>query len=218
MDFLKNISVLAQFLSPKRIKKFSSNLRNRTDFLTVVIDDIYQSQNASAVIRSCDAFGLSDIYVIEDKNKFVPVKGISQGVEKWLNIKKFSDRQKCYDELLNEGYEICVAVPPCEKTVYIDEFEPEGKIAVVVGAEMSGVSDFFMQKADRFISIKMYGFVESFNLSVASSIILYELRKKIEKSDFDWRLSPIKKAKVFYRWMKKSVYFADKIISGDIEN
>ncbi len=216
MDILKNISLLAEFLSPSRIKKFASNLKNRTDFITVVIDDVYQPHNASAVLRSCDAFGLCEVYVIEDKYKFTPVRGISQSAEKWLEIKRFSTRQSCYDELIYKGYKICVAVPPSNNSVFLDEFEPDGKIALVIGGEMNGVSDFFMERAEIFLSIKMFGFVESLNLSVAAAIMLYDLRRKIEKRG-DWSLSALKKSKIFYRWMKKSVYFADKIIGDEGE-
>lgn len=212
MEFVKNIVKLTQFLSPRRIKKFSSNLKNRTDFITVVIDDIYQGHNASAVLRSCDAFGLVDIYVVEKSNKFSPIKGISQSAEKWLTIKKFLTHEECYEELKKNGYRICVAVPPAENSVYLDEFEFDEKIAVVVGSEMEGVSDFFKEKAEIFLSIRMYGFVESFNLSVASALILYELRKKLDKANINWHISPIKRGKILYNWLRKSVNFADKIV------
>lgn len=212
MDFIKNILKLSQFLSPNRIRKFSSNLKNRTDFITIVIDDIYQGHNASAVLRSCDAFGLIDVYVVEKSNKFSPIKGISQSAEKWLSIKKFSNHKDCYDELKRNDYKICVAIPPSEDSIYIDEFEFNEKIAVVVGSEMEGVSDFFKERADIFLSIRMYGFVESFNLSVASALILYELRRKLESSKIKWHLNPIKKGKILYDWLHKSVYFADKIV------
>lgn len=211
MEIVKGLSLLATFLSPSRIRKFASNIRKRTDFITVVVDDIYQGHNASAVLRSCDAFGLVDVYVVEGKNRFSPVKGISQSAEKWLEIKRFSNPKDCYDELKRNGYKVCVAVPPSEKSIYVDEFNPDEKVAIVVGSEMGGVSDFFMENAEVFLSIRMYGFVESFNLSVASAIILYELRKKIELGNVDWYLPPLKKAAVMYRWMRRSVYFADKL-------
>lgn len=211
MEFVKSLSILANFLSPSRIRKFSSNLKNRTDFITIVVDDIYQGHNASAVLRSCDAFGLVELYVVEGKNKFSPVKGISQSAEKWLEIKRFTNQRDCYNELKRNGYKICVAIPPSEKSVYIDEFSFDEKIAVIVGSEMEGVSDFFKERADIFLSIRMYGFVQSFNLSVASALILYELRRKLHISDIDWHLPPLKKASLFYKWMKKSVYFSDKL-------
>ena len=211
MEFIKNFSILASFLSPSRIRRFASNIKNRTDFITVVVDNIYQGHNASAVLRSCDAFGLVDVYVVESKNKFTPVKGISQSAEKWIEIKRFSNPIDCYNELKRNGYKVCVAIPPSDQSVYIEDLDVDEKIAFVVGSEMEGVSDFFLENADMFVSIRMYGFVESLNLSVACAIILYEMRRKLDSSGVDWRLSPLKKGTLFYKWMRRSVYFADKI-------
>lgn len=215
MDLIEKIATISRFLSPSRISRFLKNIKNRTDFITIVIDDIYQPHNASAVLRTCDAFGLSDVYVIEGSNKFTPVKGISQSAEKWLCIKRFKDRQECYNELITNGYKICIATPPNEDSIYLDDFEIDDKIAIVIGSEMEGVSEFFREKADYFLSIKMYGFVESFNLSVACAIILYEMRKKLEKSNINWHISPIKKGKILWDWMRGSVYFADKLFQKD---
>ncbi len=215
-SFIKGIAALSKFLAPRRLKKITYNIKERTDFITVVLDDIYQIHNASAVLRSCDAFGILDVYVVENKNKFQPAKGISNSADKWLNIKKFSNYDECYKELKDNDYKICVTVPPSENSVFLDDFEIKEKIAIVIGSEVSGVSDFFKEKADMFLSIKMRGFVESLNLSVSTGIILYEFRKKLENSNIDWRLSPVKKSKTIYKWFKKTVYFSDKITEANL--
>lgn len=208
---LNGISFFARFLNPSRLRTLSLKIKNRTDFITIVVDDIYQPHNASAVLRSCDAFGIVDVYVVEQKGRFEIVKGISNSAEKWLNIKRFKDYESCYKELRENNYKICVSSQFSRNSISLYDFKVREKLAIVIGSEMKGVSDFFKERADYFLTIPMKGFVESLNLSVAAGIILYELRKKLEESDIDYTLSPILKSRLFYNWVKKDIPYSDKL-------
>jgi len=214
--FIKNFVDFINFLSPRRISRIKKVLDNKSDFVALVLDDINQPHNASAVLRSFEAFGFINVYVVEKKAKFMPVKGISNSAEKWLIIKKFKDYEECYNKLKKEGYRICVTVPyEKEKNIVTPQsISLDKKIAIVIGNEMDGVGDFFKGKADLFMSIKTVGFVESLNLSVACGIIMYELRKKLEEGNVNFYLSPFKKTEIFSKWLYKSIPFISRIKGG----
>ena len=83
---MKNLAPFLDLLTKERKNKLLDKVKKRTRFLTVVIEDVYQPHNASAILRTCDSFGVQDVYVIEKENKFRPNRGVSLGAEKWLNI------------------------------------------------------------------------------------------------------------------------------------
>ena len=211
-DFIKNFVNFINFISPRRIQRIRKVLDKKSDFICIVLDNINQPHNVSAVLRSFEALGFINVYVVEKNASFKPVKGISNSAEKWLVIKKFKDYNECYDELKNKGYRICVTVPYDEtkNTTTPAEVSLTEKIAIIIGNEIEGVSNFFKEKADIFMSIKTYGFVESLNLSVACGIIIYELRKRIEESDRKFYLDSISKSKIFSKWIYNSLHFIKK--------
>lgn len=202
--FVNGIVSIVNFLAPKKLKKITSTIKERTDFITIVIDDIDDIHFANTLIRSADAFGLVDVYVVEKENKLSFDRNISGGGEKWLNIKTFYDYESCFNELEENGYKICVICFDSKQSVFVDEFEIEDKIALVFGAEKKGVLDFFKKRADVFLNVKTFGFVEGLNPSVSAGIILFELRKKLKDSEIDYKLSPVLKSKMIYKYFKKS--------------
>ena len=214
--FINDLVSVVNFLSPRRIQRIKKILNNKTDYVAVVLDDINQPHNATAVLRSFEAFGFLNVYVVEKRSIFKPVKGISNSAEKWIFIKRFKDYDECYQELKKNGYKLCITTPYDEnkKTITPENFSFDSKLAVVIGNEVEGVSEYFKERADIFMSIKTYGFVESLNLSVACGIIMYELRKKLENEKIDFRLNQLKKAEIFSKWIYKSISFT-KLKGGE---
>ena len=207
----KGIESLSRHVTPERWQRFLDVSRERTRFVTVVLENIYQPHNASAVVRTCEAFGILDLYVIEDVNPFSPTKGITLGSEKWVEIHRFKDPDRCYRELKDRGYEVVVTVPPCTGAVSLKDFEIRSRTAIVFGTELKGVSESILKRADRLLTIPMYGFVQSLNISVACGITIFTIVERLKASNLPWRLSEEERLELLYRWLKRSVKEADLI-------
>ncbi len=214
---MQAIEVLKKFLTEERFQRFKEVLAYRTRYVTVVLEDIYQPHNASAVLRSCELFGVQDVHIIENKNKYTLNPEVAVGSSKWLNLKKYNDRENntlsTINSLKSAGYRI-VATTPHKNDVELKDFDiNKGKFALIFGSEMPGISDIVMDNADEFLRIDMYGFTESFNISVSVAIILHELIERMHSSDIKWQLSENEKENLLLEWMKKSVKDADKILN-----
>ncbi|HKK46489.1 MAG TPA: RNA methyltransferase, partial [Balneolaceae bacterium] len=158
------ISYLQTFVTEERWQKINDVIANRTRFLTVVLEDIYQPHNASAVLRSCDCFGIQDVHIIENKNDFNPNKGITIGADQWISLHKHNQAGKnntelCYNLLREQGYKI-IATTPHDNDVTIDEVPLDQKTALIFGAEYTGLSDYALEEADGYAKIPMMGFSE----------------------------------------------------------
>jgi tRNA (guanosine-2'-O-)-methyltransferase len=204
------IEYLATFVTPERLSLFERILENRTSYFTVVLEDIYQSQNASAVLRTCDCFGIQNVNVIENRNEFNVNKEVALGSSKWLTIRKFTEQennsQEAIKTLKKEGFRIVATSPHINDTL-LDDFDIEkGKAAFVFGSELPGISDTIMNEADEFVKIPMYGFTESFNISVSAAILLHHLTDKLRKNtNISWKLSDNEKEKVKLQWLRNTV-------------
>ena len=209
------IAYLAQHLTEKRFSLFRKIIQNRTRYLTVVLEDIYQSQNASAVLRSCDCFGIQDVHVIENRNKFDVNPKVSLGSSKWLSLYAYNHEEhntlQAISKLKAEGYRI-VATTPHENDVHLENFDlTGGKAALVFGTELKGISDDVKNEADLFLKIPMYGFTESFNISVSAAIILHHLTLKLHESTIDWQLPNDEQDELLITWLRKSIKGSDLI-------
>jgi tRNA (guanosine-2'-O-)-methyltransferase len=212
---------LFQFASDERVKLLQEKLLQRTRYICVCLEDIYQSQNASAVLRTCEAFGIQDIHIIEDRNTYQINPMVVKGSVKWLNLHKYNSAQPSLDaikKLKSEGYRI-VATSPHGNNVSLENFDiTKGKTAIFFGTEFSGISDTVKENADEFITIPMFGFVESFNISVSAAIILHHLTMKMRNSQVNWRLSENDENQIMLQWLRASIKSADEIIEKYGEN
>ena len=184
-------------------------LAYRTEMITVVLEDIYQSHNASAVLRSCDVYGIQTVHVIENRNKFKIHPDIVLGSAKWLSIERWNRQEnntvRCLEALRKRGYKI-IATTPHQKQKSLYDFEPREKSALLFGNELEGLGKEALELADEFLYIPMYGFTESLNISVAAATCLYEIRKKIMNTPPEmWQLSDDQKASLLHQWVRKSV-------------
>ncbi|MFI5149742.1 MAG: TrmH family RNA methyltransferase [Bacteroidia bacterium] len=183
---------LARFITDNKRSKIEEIVRLRTRYLTVVLEDIYQSHNASAVLRTCECFGIQDVHVIENRNAYTINPDVVMGSTKWMNLHKYSGKPNntpdALQKLKNQGYRI-VATTPHRNDVNIEELDlDKGKIALVIGTEIDGISKDVFDLADEFVKIPMYGFTESFNLSVTAAMCLHTLSNKLRKSELSWQI------------------------------
>lgn len=205
----REISFFSEYVSEHKKSLFREVLASRTRFFTLVLEDIYQAQNTSAVLRSCDGFGIQDVHVVENRNRFEVDKGVTIGSDKWLTIhqyqKKNSNNTEIAFNLLREnGYRI-VAASPGHKQISLPDFLPEQPTAIVFGAEKAGLSDYAMEHADDLLHIPMFGFSESFNISVCAAICLYHLRRILDASELPWQLTDDEKEEMYLQWLRNSV-------------
>ena len=174
------------FISENKKSLFETIIKNRTRHITVVLEDIYQPHNASAVLRSADLFGVQDIHIIENRNQYEVNPDVALGSSKWLTLNKYNNQEQntvaCFENLRKNGYRI-VATTPHKEDVMLDELPLNQKTAVVFGTELEGLSDIALENADAFVKIPMYGFTESFNISVSAALTLFNLTERLRKSD-----------------------------------
>jgi tRNA (guanosine-2'-O-)-methyltransferase len=206
----KNEQLLAFFYSiitESKREKFDQIASERTRYLTVVIENVYQEQNASAIVRSCDCFGIHDIHAIEKENSFSVNREIAMGAGKWVNIQHHQDPKypttSALKKLKEKGYRI-VATSPHEDDTTIDELDLNQPTALLFGTEKMGLSEAAMTHADAFVKIPMYGFSESFNVSVSAALCLHTLRQKLEQMPPEiWKMSPAEQVEIKLNWCKK---------------
>ncbi len=206
------LEYLGSFISTSKKEGIERVLCNRTRFVTVVLEDIFQPQNASAVIRSCDCFGIQDLHVIENKNEYTLNPNVAQGASKWVNIIRYNDSgapntRICLDRLAQE-YTL-YATTPHRDGISIDEIDMDRKIALIFGTELTGLSEQAFQSAHQVVKIPMFGFTESFNLSVSVALCLQTLVGKLHQSKVNWQLDEPEKQAIRLNWYRKSVKNAD---------
>lgn len=198
------IQYLSGFVSESRWNKFQEVVLNRTRHLTIALEDIYQPHNASAVLRSCDCFGIQDIHIVENRNAYTVNPDVALGSSKWLNLNRYGDTLNCIHVLREKGYRI-VATSPHANDTNIDELEITAPTALFFGTELEGISETVKENADAFVKIPMFGFTESFNISVSAALCLHTLTTKLHKSDLHWRLGEEEKENVLLEWLRASI-------------
>jgi tRNA (guanosine-2'-O-)-methyltransferase len=200
---------LENFISENRQKRFLEILQNRTKHFTVVVEDVFQMHNTSAVMRSCEVFGIQEINVIEQRYSRVIDSQIALGAEKWVDVNQFANSETCMESLRNQGYQI-IATTPHNESCLLHEFDISKPSALFFGTEKEGLSEAVMQQADGFLKIPMVGFTESLNISVSASIILQDITNRLRLSSVDWQLSQKEIFEKRLDWTRKTI--------KDIEN
>ncbi len=209
------IKYLVENITENRNALFDKVIEDRTRYITVVLEDIYQPHNASAVLRSCDCFGVHDVHIIENRNEFTVSQDVALGSSKWLNINKYSGQENntrdAIRKLKKQGYRI-VATTPHTNDVELYDFDvKKGKAAIVFGTELTGISDIVKEEADEFVRIPMYGFTESFNISVSAALVLQHLAHQIRATNINWQLADDEKTEIKLDWLRSTVKSAPLI-------
>jgi tRNA (guanosine-2'-O-)-methyltransferase len=203
---------LSQFLLDRRLELFEKVISYRTRYITVVLEDVFQAQNASAVLRTCECFGIQDIHLIQNRNKFKLDKEVTLGSDKWLDIYQYKSTTSTIKHLKKEGYRI-IATTPGQNAKNLYDFDlGSGKIALMFGTELTGLTDSAIRNSDELLSIPMYGFTESFNLSVSAALTLQFLTKCLRDSkEINWKLTDDDHIEVMLCWLRKSIRKAELI-------
>lgn len=207
------IAALTKFVTPARLERMNRVLSYRTRWLTVALEEIYQPHNASAVLRSCDAFGIQDVHIMQNKNEFVPNKEIALGSSKWLTLHNRAGESapQVYDSLRAKGYKIVATALKDDATTLHNLNVAEQPTALVFGSELNGLTKEAIASADEVMYIPMYGFVESFNISVSVAIALSYLVDAVRSSGAAWRLKETEAQDVLLAWLREDVHRADEI-------
>ncbi len=199
----------------KRNKLMDHVLNDRTRYITVALENIYQPHNASAVLRSCDCFGVQDVHIIENSYGYELNPHVSLGSAQWLNLYRHNlldnNTVVCIDGLKKDGYRI-VATTPEPNAVAIHDFDvTKGKFALLFGTEKFGLTPEAFAMADEYIRIPMYGFTESFNISVSVSLCLFHFTERIRKENADWQLSEEERTDIYLEWFRNTITNSEMI-------
>jgi tRNA (guanosine-2'-O-)-methyltransferase len=208
------VNQMLEHVSDHKRILFDQILENRTRHVTVVLENIFQPHNASAVLRSCDCFGVQDIHIIENGNKFENSEGVDMGASKWLTLHKYHQEENntvsTLQALKKKGYKI-VATTPHTKDCMIGELPVDEPFALVFGTELTGLSELAMKEADSFVRLPMYGFTESYNISVSVALSLYETTERLRKTEIDWHLTEQEKIDLKLNWVRQVIKHGAKI-------
>lgn len=206
-----------EHISDNKKEKFDAIIQDRTRHVTVVLENLFQPHNAAAVLRSCDCFGVQDVHVIENSNQYAPNKEIDMGSSKWLNINRYNQQEEntldCLEGLKNKGYQI-VATTPHRDDCLIDELPLDKPVALLFGTEKSGLTETALKAADTFVKLPMYGFTESYNISVSVALALFNVTERMRKdASIQWQLTAEEQTAIRLQWAKKVVKHSEKVES-----
>lgn len=209
--------ILGEFynvVSESKQEMYDRIASDRTNYLTVVLENVHKDHNASAVLRSCDCFGIQNLHVIEKNNRYKIQRDIAVGAGKWVDVYNYDQGDNptidCLTKLKDRGYKI-VATTPHEKDVTIQELPIDKPLALVFGTEKRGISKDVLDIADEFVKLPMYGFTESFNISVSAALALNVIRERLERSNFNWRLTNEEQTLLKIKWCKKILRSGDEM-------
>lgn len=204
MTDLAYLEYLEGFLTDNRKERFADVLANRTNHFTIVVEDVFQLHNTSAVMRSCEVFGIQQLNVIEERFGKRIDKQIAMGAQKWVDINTFENVSSAIENLRSKGYQI-VATTPHNDSCMLNDFDISKPSAIFFGTEKEGLSKEVIDQADGFIKIPMVGFTESLNISVSAAIIIQDITTRLRRSDIKWQLSDEELLEKRLAWAKNSI-------------
>lgn len=212
MTDLNLLEHLETYLTENRKQRFNEVLLQRTKHFTVAAEDVYQLHNTSAVIRSCDVFGIQEINIIEETNTKRIDREIAMGAQKWVDLNRYNSVKDCILDLKQKGYQI-VATTPHTHDCELHNFDITKKSCFFFGRETEGLSDEVLKNADNFLKIPMVGFTESLNISVSAAIILQHVTTKLRQSNLNWQLTETEIHEKKLDWISKTIKSYDEIVA-----
>lgn len=208
---IKLLEHLESYLTDSRKEKFSKVLSERTKYFTVATEDVYQLHNTSAVIRSCDVFGIQEVQIVEERNTKRIDREIAMGAQKWVDVNRFHSVADCMADMKRQGYQI-VATTPHANDCALQDFDVTKKSCFFFGKEKEGLSDEVLNEADCYLKIPMVGFTESLNISVSAAIILQHVTNKLKQTNINWHLTEQELLEKRMDWIKKTLKSYDDIV------
>lgn len=212
----EQVEYLRNFVTDERNALFDRLIRMRTDYVTVVLEDLFQSHNQSAVMRSADCYGIQEVHLIENRNAYDSTSTVSQGAREWLTLRRHRElpdnTPRTIARLKAEGYRIIATTPHTSDRLVDDVDLEKGKMAFFFGTELTGLSEEVTGAADEFVRVPMYGFTESLNVSVCAAIVMYSITRRLHASGLDWHLPEEKKYRVLLQWYRHAVKASGEIL------
>ena len=210
-NLVRTFEFLKKFLTPERLAKIEHFSAESSDFVLPVMEDVYQYRNAAAIIRSVEACGFHKVVAMEARNIFDPNLTVTKGAENWVEAEKMPHSLDSLQEIRSRGYKI-VAVSPEKNATMLPDFRITEPGALVFGTEWQGVTDDFLEFCDETLAIPMYGFTQSFNVSVAAAICCYDLKQKLLHSGINYKLSDEKRLELMIKWAVNSIPSGKEIL------
>lgn len=199
-------------LTEARWERMAFVAARRTRWIRVVLEDIYQGHNASAILRTCDCFGVQDIHAIELRNRFKANDEIALGASNWLTVRRWDEaaggRAGCLQHLRAQGCSIAVTYLG-DNTTTLEELPIDRPIALCFGTEKDGITPELLAAADHRIRIPMHGFTQSFNVSVTAALCLHTLTTRLHASPHPWRLSDEEREILLTQWAVRQTHAPD---------
>ncbi|GAA3653718.1 TrmH family RNA methyltransferase [Flavivirga jejuensis] len=208
----KLLEHLESYLTEHRKTRFDHVLSQRTKYYTVATEDVYQLHNTSAVVRSCDVFGIQEVNIVEEQNSKHIDREIAMGAQKWVDLNRYDSVGNCISDLKQKGYQI-VATTPHTNDCELHEFDITKKSCFFFGRETEGLSQEVLDAADSYLKIPMVGFTESLNISVSAAIILQHVTTKLRQTSIDWQLTDQEVLEKRLDWCKKTIKSYDEIVA-----
>ncbi len=204
----KIIDYLSGFINEERRERLREILRQRTRHITVVLEDIYQPQNASAVLRTCECLGIQEIHVIENHHEYRLNPAVVQGASKWIELARYNqagedNTRACIEDLRQRDYRI-IAMDPAPGGKTPEQLDVSEKLALCFGSEEPGLSGTLQDLADDTVRIPLHGFTQSYNLSVSAAISLYSLVTTLRNSGANWQLDEDDATDLYIKWLAQS--------------
>ena len=208
----KQIEYLAEFMLPERLATLRRAIDSRTKYMTLLAENMFHPQNASALVRHCEAFGVQSMHTVQTLCKFNPNVDIVRGTDKWIDIYHHASTAEALAHLKSEGYRI-VATTPHKQSCTPESFDvTKGKFAIVMGTEKTGISEEVMAAADEFLRIPMCGMVESLNVSACAAIIVYMLSERMRHEVEDWKMTEEEQIRTLHHWLVDTVKDAEALL------
>ena len=209
------IQHLKEFVTEERYMRICEIIEQRTRHFSIVVENLYQSHNMSAILRTAECLGIQDVHIIENNFEYEISKQVSLGAQKWLSIHRYNtvnnNTIECLRAVKSEGYKI-IATLPHENDCMLEDIPIDEKTAFLFGTELDGLTQEAIDMADGFVKIPMYGFTESYNVSVSVALTMADVNERLRKSTLNWQLSDDEKTALKLDWLKKSIKDSERIL------
>ena len=221
MDSQTIINYLKEFVTEERYNRICDVIEKRTRHFTLVVENLYQSHNMSAILRTAECLGIQDVHIVENNFEYEISKQVSLGAQKWLSIYRYNQQKNntisCLKAVKKKGYKI-IATLPHENDCLLEDIPIDEKTAFLFGTELDGLTQEAINMADGFVKIPMYGFTESYNVSVSVALTMANVNERLRKSLINWNLPEEEKLELQLDWLKKSIKESDLILKRFLES
>lgn len=209
------VETLKSRVTVERLQRIEQVVKGRTDHFVSVLENIYDRGNISAVIRSAEAFGFHNIHLIETvEQKFKAANRVTKGTDKWVHIQKWQSAKEAISHLKGQGFQVLATRLDAQaSSIYQVDFSRP--TAIVFGNERDGVSEEVIKNADGTVIIPMQGFAQSFNISVAASLVFqFAYLDRVQRIGKNGDLSEEEQKGLIAEYLKRTVYAAEKILDA----